>query len=68
MLLKPDAQNFLIISTSSEYGYKSTQIKKIGTKLQRKPKDHYSISKAKFTDLIKKLSKKKSLENADLGL
>ena len=52
---------FLIISTSSEYGYKSTQIKKIGIKLQRKPKDHYSISKAKFTDLIKKLSKKKEL-------
>ena len=53
--------NFLIISTSSEYGYRSTQIKKIGTKLQRKPKDPYSISKAKFTDLIKKLSKKKEL-------
>ena len=46
---------FLIISTSSEYGYKSTQIKKIGIKLPRKPKDHYSISKAKFTDLIKLL-------------
>jgi nucleoside-diphosphate-sugar epimerase len=55
-------KNFLIISTSSEYGHKSKKIKKIGTKFKRKPKNPYSVSKVKFTDLIKKLSGRKEFQ------
>ena len=55
-------KNFLIISTSSEYGHKSKKITKIGTKFKRKPKNPYSVSKVKFTDLIKKLSSRKEFQ------
>ena len=53
----------MIISTSSEYGHTSTKIKKINTKFKRKPKGAYDVSKAVFTDMIKKLSKNKTNKN-----
>ena len=55
-------KNFLIISSSSEYGHVSKKIKKININFKRKPKSSYSASKAKFTDLIKKLSNKKEFK------
>ena len=60
--VKAGCKNFLIISTSSEYGHESKKIKKIGTKFKRKPKNPYSVSKVKFTDLIKKLSSRKEFQ------
>jgi len=61
--IQAGCKKFLIISTSSEYGHVSKKIKKIGTKFKRKPKNSYSVSKAKFTDLIKKFSDKKEFKN-----
>lgn len=56
--IRNGCKNYLIISSSSEYGYYSTQLKRLNKNSKRFPQSAYSISKAKFTDEIKKLSKK----------
>lgn len=61
--IQAGCKKFLIISTSSEYGHSSKKIKKIGRKFKRKPKNSYSVSKAKFTDFIKKFSDNKDYKN-----
>ena len=56
--IRSGCKNYLIISSSSEYGYNSTKLERLSKKSKRFPKSAYSLSKAKFTNEIKKLSKK----------
>ncbi len=58
--IKSGCKKFLIISSSSEYGNYSFKLKKINKNSKRSPKTPYAKSKARFTNEIKKISKKNS--------
>ncbi len=60
--LKAGCKKFIIVSSSSEYGFKSKKIKMISKNFKRRPKTSYSKSKVKFTNLVKKLSNKKQFK------
>lgn len=60
--LKAGCKKFVIVSSSSEYGFKSKKIKMISKSFKRRPKSLYSKSKVKFTDLMKELSNKKKFK------
>lgn len=51
-------KNFVIVSTSSEYGKTSFNKRKLSIKSIRKPNTHYAMSKAIFSNIIYELSKK----------
>ena len=51
-------KNFIIVSTSSEYGKISFDKKKLSINSPRKPSTHYAMSKAIFSNIIFELSKK----------
>ena len=57
-LLINGCKNFVIISTSSEYGDKKKELKYISKNTKRNPETDYSISKAIFTDIIEKIAHK----------
>ncbi len=56
--IKNKCKKWLIISTSSEYGFNSKKMIKISTKSNRIPKTDYGMSKALFTDASLRLAKK----------
>ena len=56
--IKNGVKNYLIISTSSEYGQISNKLNPINKDQKRYPKNNYALSKARFTDEIKKIAKK----------
>jgi UDP-glucose 4-epimerase len=56
--IKNNCKNFVIISTSSEYGKISFDKKKLFIKSLRKPNTHYALSKAFFSDIVCELSAK----------
>jgi len=57
--IKYKCKNWLIISTSSEYGVaKKNKLIKLSKKSNRVPEDDYGMSKAIFTDLCINLAKK----------
>tara|TARA_B100001057_G_scaffold498775_1_gene606988 strand:+ start:668 stop:1510 length:843 start_codon:yes stop_codon:yes gene_type:complete len=57
-LIISGCKNFVIISTSSEYGDKKKNLKYINKKIKRNPDTDYSISKAIFTDIVEKIAVK----------
>jgi len=57
--LKYKCKNFVIVSTSSEYGKSSFNKKKLSKNSKRKPFTTYGISKAIFSDIIIELLKNK---------
>lgn len=56
--IKYGCKNFVIVSTSSEYGKSSFDKKKLSIKSIRKPNTHYAMSKAIFSNIVFELSKK----------
>ncbi len=57
-LIVSGCKNFVIISTSSEYGDRKKNLKHISITTKRTPDTHYSKSKSIFTDIIEKISAK----------
>ena len=57
-LMLSGCKNFVIISTSSEYGEKKKNLKYINKNTKRNPDTDYSKSKAIFTDIVEKIAAK----------
>jgi nucleoside-diphosphate-sugar epimerase len=56
--IESNCKKFVIVSTSSEYGLKSLDLKRISKRDERMPKTFYGLSKVIFSNMIKNLSKK----------